>query len=349
MEEDLRRLQRMFRHEKVLDMSTLGGRFPSRSRRSLFRDLAELGYLTSYSHAGRFYTLADIADFDQRGLWFFRDIGFSRAGTLKQTVAIQVEEAPDGRTHAELRHVLGVRVHNTLLGLVREERVAREPFEGLHLYVSADAERAAQQMARRTEGVAGALRAPTAEETLEILVEALRAAPHVPQAAVVAKRLAARGVRVEGRHVQQVFEAHGLQPEKKRRGPARRPLGAEEPAALAAGAVPAADAELGGRTGEHRRGASALPPVRRLRDGQEDGTSIRPHSGARRFQHPGDRLRLRRRLSLAFRPSGLAASRLPLAAPSPQVHHGLRHHGFRGAATLRAPPPTRRDPHRVAR
>ncbi len=225
MEKDLQRLQRMFRRQKVLDMRTLGGRFPSRSRRSLFRDLARLQYLTSYSHAGRFYTLADIADFDELGLWFFRDIGFSRAGTLKQTVAIEVEEAPDGRTHSDLRHLLGVRVHNTLLGLVREGRVAREPFEGLHLYVSADAERAAQQMERRTEAVrvvTGALRAPTSEETMEILVEALRAAPQVPEAALVAKRLAARGLRVEGRHVQQVFEAHGLQPGKKTAPPSSR-------------------------------------------------------------------------------------------------------------------------------
>jgi hypothetical protein len=49
---------------------------------------------------------------------------------------------------------------------------------------------------------------------LEIRVEALRAVSQVPEAARVAKRLASRGVRVEGRHVQQVYEAHGLQPGK---------------------------------------------------------------------------------------------------------------------------------------
>ena len=223
MEENRQRLPGMFRREKVLDMSTLGGRFPSRSRRSLFRDLAQLGYLTSYSHAGRFYTLADIAEFDERGLWFFQDIGFSRAGTLKQTVALEVENAPEGRTHAELRDLLHVRVHNTLLGLIREGRLAREPFEGLHLYVSADAEQAARQMERRTAGVTGALRAPTPEETIEILGEALRAAPQVPPAALVAKRLAARGVRVEGHQIQQIFEAHGLRPEKKTARPSSRP------------------------------------------------------------------------------------------------------------------------------
>ena len=81
-------------------------------------------------------------------------------------------------------------------------------------------------MVRRKEGVwvvTEALRTPTSEETLEILVEALRATPQVPEAALVAKRLAARGVRVEGRHVQQVFEAHGLQSEKKTVRPGSRP------------------------------------------------------------------------------------------------------------------------------
>jgi hypothetical protein len=43
-----------------------------RSRRSLFRDLASLGYLTSFTHAGRYYTLADIPQFDERGLWFYK-------------------------------------------------------------------------------------------------------------------------------------------------------------------------------------------------------------------------------------------------------------------------------------
>ena len=35
---------------------------------SVFRKLKELSYRTSYSHRGSFYTLAEIADFDERGL-----------------------------------------------------------------------------------------------------------------------------------------------------------------------------------------------------------------------------------------------------------------------------------------
>jgi hypothetical protein len=35
---------------------------------TVFRKLKELSYHTSYSHRGRFYTLDEIADFDERGL-----------------------------------------------------------------------------------------------------------------------------------------------------------------------------------------------------------------------------------------------------------------------------------------
>ncbi len=36
---------------------------------TVFRKLKQLGYLASYTHRGRFYTLPKIARFDDRGLW----------------------------------------------------------------------------------------------------------------------------------------------------------------------------------------------------------------------------------------------------------------------------------------
>ena len=218
MERDLGRLRRVMQHARVLDMKGLGARFKARSRRSLFRDLVALGYRTSYTHGGRYYTLANIPDFDDWGLWFHADIGFSRVGTLKQTAALQILDAPDGRTHAELSRLLRVRVHNTLLDLVRQGRIGRQPYRGTLLYVSAEPELAADQLQRRQDAddaLAEVLRVPTHEETIEILVEALRGAAEIPTPLDVARRLAARGVSVELRHVRHVFELHGLQPGKK--------------------------------------------------------------------------------------------------------------------------------------
>ena len=210
------------KRKKVSDMKDLQGALGGRSRRSVFRDLSQAGYLTSYTHVGRFYTLADIPVFDDQGLWFYQDIGFSRAGTLKQTVNQQVDQTPEGRTHDELQSLLRVRVHNTLLDLVREERIGRERLGRVYLYVSADRERAAQQVKERQELsslMAKMLRAPTDEEVVEVLAEALRAAPVIPAAELVAQRLVARGIRLEPHHIQMVYEQHGLVPEKKTAAP----------------------------------------------------------------------------------------------------------------------------------
>ncbi len=46
---------------------------------TVFRKLKPLDYLVSYSHRGRYYTLREIARFDDMGLWSQEDIWFSRS------------------------------------------------------------------------------------------------------------------------------------------------------------------------------------------------------------------------------------------------------------------------------
>jgi hypothetical protein len=217
----------MIRRQRVVDLRTVLDVLDTASRMTAFRRLKEVGYRSSFTHAGRYYTLADVPDFDHLGLWFHGDVGFSRAGTLKETVAFHVEHTGDGWTHRELADVLRVRVHNTLLDLVRAGRIGRVPYRGAHLYVSAEPKRAAGQLAGRHEVarvMAEVLRVLSAEETAEILVEALRAAPAVPPPAEVAASEALRGRQLTARHVGQVYERYGLVPGKKTPGstPSRR-------------------------------------------------------------------------------------------------------------------------------
>jgi hypothetical protein len=84
---------------KTADMEALRETLGGCSRRSVFRYLDRIGYLSSFTYAGRYYTLESIAKFDEQGLWFHYDIGFSRSGTLKETTAVQVEKTPEG-SHA---------------------------------------------------------------------------------------------------------------------------------------------------------------------------------------------------------------------------------------------------------
>jgi hypothetical protein len=212
------RLLKLLRRRRVVALRDLFEALGTRSRMTVFRRLREVGYRTSFTHRGQYYTLAELPEFDEWGLWFHGDIGFSRSGTLKETTAVQVEQAPDGRTHGELSHLLGVRVHNSLLELVHEGRIGRERYRGQHLYVSTEADRAAEQVRQRLEGertLVRALREPTLEETIEILGEALRGAVEIPSPLEVVRGLAARGVAVEPRLVRSVYEAHQLTPGKK--------------------------------------------------------------------------------------------------------------------------------------
>ena len=63
-------------------MAALGARA---SRRTAFRKLKDLAARTSYSHRGGYYTLDELVDFDERGLWSFAGVRFSRIGTLIAT------------------------------------------------------------------------------------------------------------------------------------------------------------------------------------------------------------------------------------------------------------------------
>lgn len=219
--ESIKALHKLVRRVPVVTLETLFSTLGTRSRMTVFRRLRQVGYLSSFTHAGRYYTWPDIPKFDPHGLWFHRDIGFSRAGTLKQTVAVLVEQARDGRTHDEFQHLLGVRVHNALLELLRQGRIGRERWQGVYLYVSTDPGRAAEQVSARRER-AERLRVATDEGVVEVLIEALRAAPEIPAPALVSGRLIARGVRLEAHHVEQVYEEHGLVPGKKTAGPSSR-------------------------------------------------------------------------------------------------------------------------------
>lgn len=116
---------------------------------TVFRKLNELFYRTSYSHRGSYYTLDDIAQFDELGLWSFRDVWFSKYGTLLKTVEALVTAAGAGYYVGELERVLQVDVKAPLLKLIRENRLAREQVFGRYLYLAADVGTRRQQRSAR--------------------------------------------------------------------------------------------------------------------------------------------------------------------------------------------------------
>lgn len=106
---------------------------------TVFRKLKEISYRSSYSHRGRYYTLAEIPQFDSQGLWSFQAVWFSRWGSLVSTLEALVNAAPQGYFANELQRLLHVEAKDGLLQLVEQRRLARQQVGGLFLYCSQDA------------------------------------------------------------------------------------------------------------------------------------------------------------------------------------------------------------------
>lgn len=222
--EDSRRvLRRVFRQRRMGDLALVSATLQTESRRSVFRRLCGLGYLRSCSHTGRYYTLEDIPDFDADGLWRYQGVLFSKHGTLKATTAHIVEVSEAGRTHRELATLLRVRVHNTLLDLVKSRRIGRELVRSLFVYVSGDAKRAATQIAAREQLPSAVVPRSVREAgqllVVDVLLEVIHGAQLVPDAADVVARLTGRGVQATLEQVEGIFQAYGL---KKTPGPRSR-------------------------------------------------------------------------------------------------------------------------------
>ena len=142
-------LSDLFHRQTVAALPEVMAALGTRARRTAFRKLKELPCRTSYSHRGGYYTLEEFIDFDQHGLWSFRDVRFSVAGTLLATTAAMVSDAPAGQFSEELDNLLHVGTQDVLRKLVQERKLSRRKLAGQFLYCAADRTRKAQQLSAR--------------------------------------------------------------------------------------------------------------------------------------------------------------------------------------------------------
>jgi hypothetical protein len=162
-------LRKFLRANKIATLPELKQALGTTVDTTVFRKLKELSYRSSYSHRGRYYTLVETPQFDPHGLWSFQSVWFSRWGNLVSTVETLVNGAPQGHFANELQQILHVEVKDTLLQLVEQRRLARQPVKGLFLYCSHDsAVRRRQILARQAlSGIPGSASAEVSPEELK--------------------------------------------------------------------------------------------------------------------------------------------------------------------------------------
>jgi len=208
---------------KVATMRQLCHQFAI-SHMTVNRALKKYGYYTSYNHNASYYVLLDLPAFNEQGLWAHGNVRFSRHGTLKQTIAVLVENAPAGLTVDELEECLDVKAANLASRLVHDGIVQREILPGRQaVYLASDAKVSSRQYQKRRELIQqqerGSAELPeecSPTEVIEILRQMIIA--NDVSADKVARQLKNRGAHVTAGKVRRVIEHYSL---KKKRRPTR--------------------------------------------------------------------------------------------------------------------------------
>lgn len=155
-------LKMLLLERKIATLPDLKNALGTNVDRTIFRKLTILGYHTSYSHGGRYYTLKEIAQFDEQGLWSYAGVYFSRYGKLTATAKEFVANSEAGYTTRELSSILKVRTKDALLYLWQHGEVWRKNVTTVYIYFAADPECHRKQLLMRH---AAATMSATADES----------------------------------------------------------------------------------------------------------------------------------------------------------------------------------------
>jgi len=175
---------------------------------SVRRFLVEAGYYSSFTHNGCWYTLRSIPRFGKNGLWFYRDIGFSRAGTLTKTLVALISGSPAGMSAEMLGEILRCRCHGMLVNLWRKGEIVREKVGRCQFYFAADPLKSANQR------LALAAQHPpkesfSAEMAVLILAEFIRS-PDSSFVQLAEKISRIKNLTVHPQQIEALFDQHGL-------------------------------------------------------------------------------------------------------------------------------------------
>ena len=129
-------LVQLFHKEKVITLNQIKNALGTDIKMTALRKLKSLSYKTSYSHAGKYYTLDDIANYNKLGLWEFNQVFFSKFGSLKNTIENLVCFSETGYSAAELKQLLNVGVQKPLLQLYSTGCLYREQIGSIYHYFS---------------------------------------------------------------------------------------------------------------------------------------------------------------------------------------------------------------------
>jgi hypothetical protein len=206
-------IRKLLLTNSVMSLKQLRHELNDRPRSSFFRDLGKLASISSYTHTGQYHSLYETARFDENGLWFFQDVGFSQYGTLKKALVHIISHHPVGMTHAEMKKLFRIEVQKPLTGLVNTHVVTRRMLPSrIYVYLGVDETKAEEQFQRRLALSDGPFDIVLPPETIriELLVEIIRTAERTLDEKVLGPQLRKRGVIIRDNEIAYVLAYYDI-------------------------------------------------------------------------------------------------------------------------------------------
>ncbi len=159
-------------NKKIMTIDELKSTLTTQCRMTVFRKLSMLGYISSYSHSGKYYSLKRIARYNKYGIWSYKSALFSKNGTLKKAIENLIGSSTQGYTASELNSIVKVKAEDALLELVKSKIIIRKKISGIYIYFAKASKLGKKQELTRI----GKIQYPDEEMKPAILMNELKAA-----------------------------------------------------------------------------------------------------------------------------------------------------------------------------
>jgi len=125
----------------------------------LWLNLKKVGYYSSFTHNSKYYTLVDIPEFNDNGIWFHTDpvageIGFTKYKTAANLIISLINSSETGMTEDKLREIMRIRLANQLNVLINKSKIQRLKLEQKYYYFSKDHNKYNDQYSQLTQRLA---------------------------------------------------------------------------------------------------------------------------------------------------------------------------------------------------
>ena len=201
-----------FAFKKILTVTELSEILQC-SQITVHRRLKEWDALTSYNKNGRYYTIRTIPEFNKNGIWQYRDIYFSRYGTLKNTVVALASKSMKGMNHAELQEIIGLNPKCFMALFKKLPGVKKERYKNYIIYFSGNSEKYETQKRNRFPPEPAASELPPDAQAIIILVELI----HNPRMSIdeLTAQLQRKGHTIKTGNIAALFKKHGITKKKQ--------------------------------------------------------------------------------------------------------------------------------------